>query len=110
MMVLHLNSWWQDYSSRVSMRGPVLVVVLVVSLHTVRALPELGDLVERAKREVVMDTLSSGASPARRKRKATPFSRMMNVRNAVVRRAFEELSVVSLSQGKLGVFQCLVSD
>ena len=76
------------------MRGPVLVVVLVVSLHTVRALPELGDLVERAKREVVMETLSSGASPARRKRKATPFSRMMTLRNAVLRRAYDQLSMV----------------
>ena len=47
MMVLHLNSCWLDYSSLVSMRGPVLVLVLVVvSLHTVQALPELGDLVE----------------------------------------------------------------
>ena len=51
-------------------------------------------MVERAKREVVMETLSSGASPARRKRKATPFSRMMTLRNAVVRRAFDQLSEV----------------
>ena len=61
--------------------------------------PDMLDLVERAKREVITERLSAGSSPARRKRKATPFSRMMTLRNAIVRRAFEQLSQVGGTEG-----------
>ena len=70
------------------------VLLLVLALHNVLGVVDVGELVERAKREVTMERLSSGSTPARRKRKATEFSRTMEVRNAVVRRAFDELSEV----------------
>ena len=75
-----------------------LFLLLVVGLNTLLAQPQLSGLVERVKRDVVRESLISGSSPVRRKRKATPFSRMMAVRNAVVRRAFDELSEVSLGK------------
>ena len=71
-----------------------LVLVLVATLQSLLAQPDVAELVERAEREVLSERLSAGSSPVRRKRKATPFSRMMGLRNAVVRRAFEELSQV----------------
>ena len=71
-----------------------LMLIVVLALNTVLATTHVSDLVERVKREVITESLGSGSSPARRKSKVTPFSRMMTVRNAVVRRAFEELSQV----------------
>ena len=76
-----------------------LVLVLLVALQSILAETDVAELVEQAKREVITEVLSAGSSPVRRKRKATPFSRMMTVRNAVVRRAFEQLSQVD-SAGK----------
>ena len=73
----------------------LLLLMVVVGLNTILAEPQVAGLVERVKREVVRDSLISGSSPVRRKKKATPFSRMMAVRNAVVRRAFDQLSEVS---------------
>ena len=73
----------------------LLLLMVVVGLNTILAEPQVAGLVERVKREVVRESLISGSSPVRRKKKATPFSRMMAVRNAVVRRAFDQLSEVS---------------
>ena len=71
-----------------------LVLLLVAALQSILAETDVAELVERAQREIITERLSAGSSPVRRKRKATPFSRMMGLRNAVVRRAFEELSQV----------------
>ena len=76
------------------MKVSLVLVLLVAALQSLLAETDVADLVERAKREVITERLSAGSSPARRKRKATPFSRMMTLRNAIVRRAFEQLSQV----------------
>ena len=72
----------------------LLVLVGVATLQSLLAETDVAELVERAKREIITERLSAGSSPVRRKRKATPFSRMMTLRNAVVRRAFDQLSQV----------------
>ena len=76
------------------MKVSLVLVLLVAALQSLLAETDVADLVERAKREVITERLSAGSSPARRKRKATPFSRMMTLRNAIVKRAFEQLSQV----------------
>ena len=76
------------------MKVSLVLVLLVAALQSLLAETDVSDLVERAKREVITERLSAGSSPARRKRKATPFSRMMTLRNAIVKRAFEQLSQV----------------
>ena len=76
------------------MKVSLVLVLLVAALQSLLAQTDVADLVERAKREVITERLSAGSSPARRKRKATPFSRMMTLRNAIVKRAFEQLSQV----------------
>ena len=74
-----------------------LLLLLVAALQNILAEVDVADLVEEAKREIITEGLNTGSSPVRRKRRATPFSRMMTVRNAVVRRAYEELSQVRWS-------------
>ena len=76
------------------MKVSLVLVLLLATLQSLLAETDVAELVERAKREVIMERLSSGSTPARRKRKATEFSRTMTVRNAVVRRAFDKLSEV----------------
>ena len=74
-----------------------LLLLLVAALQSILAEVNVADLVEEAKREIITEGLNTGSSPVRRKRRATPFSRMMTVRNAVMRRAYEELSQVRWS-------------
>ena len=77
------------------MKVSLLLVLLVAAFQSLLAETDLAEVVERAKREVITERLTAGSSPVRRRRsKATPFSRMMTLRNAVVKRAFEELSQV----------------
>ena len=81
------------------MKVSLVLVLLVAALQSLLAETDVADLVERAKREVITERLSAGSSPARRKRKATPFSRMMTLRNAIIKRAFEQLSQVGGTEG-----------
>ena len=79
------------------MKVSLVLLLLVAALQNILAEVNVADLVEEAKREIITEGLNTGSSPVRRKRRATPFSRMMTVRNAVVRRAYEELSQVRWS-------------
>ena len=79
------------------MKVSLVLLLLVAALQNILAEVDVADLVEEAKREIITEGLNTGSSPVRRKRRATPFSRMMTVRNAVVRRAYEELSQVRWS-------------
>ena len=76
------------------MKVSLVLVLLLATLQSLLAETDVAELVERAKSEVIRERLSAGSSPVRRRKKATEFSRMMTIRNAIVRRAFEELSQV----------------
>ena len=76
------------------MKVSLVLVLLLATLQSLLAETDVAELVERAKSEVIRERLRAGSSPVRRRKKATEFSRMMTIRNAIVRRAFEELSQV----------------
>ena len=76
------------------MKVSLVLVLLLATLQSLLAETDVAELVERAKSEVIRERLSAGSSAVRRRKKATEFSRMMTIRNAIVRRAFEELSQV----------------
>ena len=64
---------------------------LIFLLGTVNCLPNVGQLVEEIEEEI-SSSLLDGQSHVRRKRKATPVSRMMEARNELLKRSVDKLN------------------
>ena len=68
-----------------------ILAALICILDTLHALPDLAELVDVIEKEMVSENIE-GHSHMRRKRRATPESRMMEARNELLKRSVDKLS------------------